>query len=181
VEDLKRGVEVQTLAGTNVVAAVVRTTVPAGEALLCRIGGLKVTPWHPIVSPSRTDADDWVFPADITAPTLTPCDAVYSVLLLPAKDNAPAHSVSIAGVWCVTLGHGLTAAGNSDVRSHCFLGDYESVLRALSRLDGFAGDGVVRCVGTRRDPLDGTVCGFVGECEVDGHIQVGGARRALCV
>jgi hypothetical protein len=166
VEELKRGMEVQTLRGTNKVAAVVRTAIPYGEALLCRIDGLKVTPWHPIVSPLQ---NTWVFPADIALPEMMACDAVYSVLLLPTEErsNPDAHSVSINGVWCVTLGHGLTSGGSEDVRSHGFLGNYEMVLKDLSGMGGFYDeDGVVRCVGTRRDPVDGRICGFVGEPRV---------------
>ena len=180
VEELKRGMEVQTLTGTNEVAAVLRTAMPSGEALLCRIGGLKITPWHPIVSPAQTGT--WVFPADVASPELMPCDAVYSVLLHPSKDagNANAHSLSIAGVWCVTLGHGLTSTVDSDVRSHAFLGDYERVLRELSYLEGFLGDGVVQCVRTRRDP-NGTICGFVGESETKMTREWGAQSTLQCM
>jgi hypothetical protein len=155
--------EVRTMAGVNKVSAIVRTVVPQGQGLLCRIGELKVTPWHPIVSPH--DKKTWVFPADITRSEHLACDAVYSILLAPAH-AAEAHAVSVSGVWCVSLGHGLTAASDGDIRSHCFLGDYERVLKDLARMDGFYEEsGIVRCAGTRRDPLTHTICGFVAECE----------------
>jgi len=181
VEELKRGVEVQTLTGTNKVAAVLRTTIHSGEAVLCRIDRLKITPWHPIVSPSQSN--NWVFPADVSSPELMECDAVYSVLLLPPKEegDVDAHSISVAGAWCVTLGHGLTR-GHSDVRCHTFLGDYAKVLRELSGLEGFFGNGVVNCVGTRRDSSDGSICGFVAESEVNeiGKQAAWSAQNVLC-
>ena len=38
------------------------------------------------------------------------------------------------------------------------------MLKKLAKLDGFFdNDGVVECVGTHRDSLDGTICGFVGK------------------
>ena len=99
------------------------------------------------------------------------CD--YSVLLLPnatggnVEERATdAHTISVAGVWCVTLGHGITSSvpGYKDVRAHAFLGDYYKVLRNLSSLNGFLrADGVVHCAGTRRGGADGQICGFVGE------------------
>jgi len=186
VDQLRRGMEVQTLCGTGKVAAVLRTHINSGETLLCRVGDLLVTPWHPIVS--KDSNNTWVFPADVASPELLPCDAVYSLLLLRAPEEATgagdpnAHSVSIAGVWCVTLGHGLTT-GNTDVRSHGFLGDYRRVLKEFSKLKGFFdNDGLVQCVGTRRNSSDGTICGFVGEeegKESGGRFDLG-ARCKLC-
>lgn len=179
VEELRRGMEIQTLKGARKVAVVVRTAIPSGEALLCRIGDLKVTPWHPILS-----AEAWAFPADIAKPELVPCEAVYSLLLLPVaeQDALDAHSVCVSGVWCVTLGHGLTSVGAKDVRAHAFLGDYEKVLRSLSRLDGFGDDdGVVRCGGTSRDPVDGTICGFSGEESMEQVSAMGALHEGIYV
>ena len=177
VEDLKRGMAVQTLKGPNKVAAVLRTTISSGRAYICHIGDLKITPWHPIVSP-----DQWVLPADAVSPELVGCDAVYSVLLLPDGDP-DAHSMSISDVWCVTLGHGLTSAGTrDDVRSHSFLGHYERVLRELSCLEGFHDeDEVMRCAGTRRNPDDGRICGFIGEYLARDGYSVEEVRGSVCV
>lgn len=168
VEHLTRGVEVKTLKGPRKVAAIVQTSTMSGEALLCPIGDLRVTPWHPIMSPCQSDR--WVFPADIAEPKLMACDAVYSVLLAPTGhgervDEPDCHSVSIGGVWCATLGHGLVrATKNEDVRAHAFFGDYEKVLNAISKLEGFDSEnGVVRCLGARRSAADGRVYDFYGE------------------
>ena len=183
VEQLKRGMEIETMVGPRKVAAVVRTSIPSGETLLCTIGDLKVTPWHPIAF-----LDKWLFPADIAMPETMTCNAVYSVLLLPNTSdsgknigtNANAHTISVAGVWCVTLGHGITSSATGDVRTHAFLGNYEKVLRDISLLRGFHGsDGVVSCTGTKRSGIDQHICGFVGEREVTENEKNWGRPRVL--
>jgi hypothetical protein len=168
VEQLKRGMEIESMIGPRTVAAVVRTTIPTGEALLCRIGDLKVTPWHPVALQGK-----WMFPADTAVPEIMACHAIYSILLLPdsgsgknVEEKANAHTISVADVWCVTLGHGIISseAAMRDVRAHAFLGDYEKVVRDISALRGFhATDGVVYCKGTRRSGLGQRICGFIGE------------------
>lgn len=165
VEQLKRGMEVMTLKGSRKVAAIVRTPCSSGKERLCHVGdGLAITPWHPIRAQGQNQ-DKWVFPIDIVAPQTSPCDAVYSILLVSngAKD-VDAHSVFIGGVWCVTLGHGLTSSARGDIRAHAFLGNYERVLNGISRLDGFDDvDGIVTSGGTKRAQGNGTICGFIGE------------------
>jgi hypothetical protein len=169
VDELRRGTIVQTLKGPRTVAAVVRTSVRRGNLLLCRLGELAITPWHPVRLPVSDagrggEVGKWVFPADIATPAILPCDAVYSVLLERDQDSGPcAHTISVSGVWCVTLGHGVLKSAGSDVRAHVFLGDYDRVLKEISRLDGFFEEGgVVRCAGTRKGS-DGLTCGFVRE------------------
>ncbi|KZP04940.1 hypothetical protein FIBSPDRAFT_806235 [Athelia psychrophila] len=155
VDALKRGAKVMTLRGPCEVAVVVRTAIPAGEALLCELGdGLVLTPWHPIVHESK-----WVFPSDVVAPKTMSCDAIYSLLLFPGL-HPDAHTVSIGGVWCTTLGHGLVDPSSTDVRAHAYLGCYNHILRDLAAMEGFEGDGVVACVGTERNK-DGKICGFL--------------------
>jgi hypothetical protein len=170
VEQLKRGMTIETIVGPRKIAAVVRTSTPFGTALICKIGDLKITPWHPIIW-----SGNWLFPVDIATPEAMDCDAVYSVLLQPnthesatnVGENADAHTMSVSGVWCITLGHGITSSTSGDIRAHAFLGHYESVLRDISTLDGFHGsDGVIHCSGTRRSGIDHQICGFIGEIEI---------------
>lgn len=171
VEDLKRGMAVMTLLGPRSVAVIVKTHVPSGEALLCSIGeGLVITPWHPMLK-SGAESSTWVFPKEVAEPEMVRCEAVYSVLLLPSLSasfqqsstvDADAHTLSIGGVWCTALGHGITSPSDTDIRAHEFLGSYDRVLLDLSTLNGFeSGEGVVECVGTERG-RDGRICGFLG-------------------
>jgi Mg-chelatase subunit ChlD len=166
VEELKRGMEVMTLKGPRKVAAVLRTSTSSGEELLCRIGDvLEITPWHPVRAQNQ---GVWVFPIDIVVPQPRPCEAVYSILLVPdsESDDPEAHSASIGGMWCVTLGHGLTSSADGDIRAHTFLGSYDKVLKEISHLDGFYdADGVVKSSGTKRSVVDGKICGFFRENE----------------
>jgi hypothetical protein len=168
VDQLRRGDVVQTLSGYSGVVAVLCTNIRTGNMLLCRLGALEVTPWHPVrLSDARAREEGrWMFPADVVKPTVVPCDAVYSILLEKEDDCPLAHSISVSGVWCLTLGHGLLNSAQDDVRAHPFLGDYDKVLEEISCLDGFRqGGGIVRCAGTKKGP-DGLVCGFVGESTV---------------
>jgi hypothetical protein len=165
VDELKRGMTVRTLGGPRKVAAVLRTGIGRGELLLCRLGELEITAWHPVRLVLPNSGASWVFPARVVKPVVVPCDAVYSVLLEKGEDNSvDAHSISISGVWCVTLGHGIVKDGHgTDVRAHAFFGNYERVVREMSKLDGFfEEDGVVGCEGLKRGN-DGLVCGFVGK------------------
>jgi Hint-domain len=156
VEDLKRGMEIETLNGGRVVAAIVRTSIPSGTLPLCNIGGLALTPWHPILVKGQ-----WIFPADISFPKPATCHAIFSVLLVKTADDHPdSHTISIEGVWCTTLGHGIVVG--KDTRAHEFLGDYDKVLSDLSDFPGFYDlSGLVDCVGTSRRGSDGVICGFI--------------------
>ncbi|RYO86104.1 hypothetical protein DL766_000553 [Monosporascus sp. MC13-8B] len=148
---LSEGASVQTPVGDRRVVAVLRT--PVRRALMCRVGELLVTPWHPIVNGDGR----WVFPADVTAKRVRYSGAVYSVLL--QKDsNVASHAVRVGGVWGVTLGHSLVT-GSDDVRVHPFFGDYAKVLKSLKSL-GPGRNGVRTCGGVRREVIGGLICGF---------------------
>jgi len=153
-QELKRNMKVITPKGTRRVGAVVRTTIESRRLMMCRIGGLKVTPWHPIRIEGK-----WVFPADVVEAQPEECDAVYTVLL-EADADVDAHAFDVEGVTAVTLGHGLVASNGADVRAHPFFGSYTKVLDGLRDLAGFESEaGVVHCVGVHRDSV-GLVCGF---------------------
>ena len=145
-QDLKRGMKVVTPKGTRRVGAVVRIAIEGGRLMMCRIGELKVTPWHPI----RVEGK-WIFPADVVEAQLQECDAVYTVLL-EADADVDAHAFEVEGVTAVTLGHGLVASKGGDARAHPFFGSYTKVLDSLKDLAGFESkDGVAHCIGVHRD------------------------------
>ncbi|KAF7983162.1 hypothetical protein HWV62_23388 [Athelia sp. TMB] len=172
VDSLKRYSELMTLLGPREVAVVVRTAIEHGEMLLCKLGDeLVLTPWHPVTQQSK-----WVFPTDVVVPTLQSCEAIYSLLLFPAA-GAEGHTVNIGGVWCTTLGHGLVDPSIDDVRTHSYLGSYSSILRDLSRMNGFHENGVVECAGTRRDE-NGRISGFLA---ADGPEQTAALFRHQAV
>lgn len=149
--ELRRGTMVRTPTGNARIAAVLRTACLNRITMLSTVGQLAVTPWHPI-----TQNGSWVFPAEVCEPKATPCDYVYSILLEPSS-NAESHALYIEGTWCVSLGHGCT----DSVRAHEFLGNYTSVVDALSKMEGYYDDsGIIDGAGVVRHAITRQVCGF---------------------
>ncbi|KAK2027076.1 von Willebrand factor type A domain-containing protein [Colletotrichum zoysiae] len=149
---LRRGAAVRTPSGPRRVVAVLRT--PVRGEVMCRVGDLVVTPWHPL---SLDGGGSWAFPAGVAGRRpvrYTGC--VYSVLLQPDRDPA-AHAMDVAGVWGVTLGHGIVSG--RDARAHAFFGDYKRVIGSLGAV-GVGRNGVVVGGGVVRDPGTGRVRGF---------------------
>ncbi|KAG8911446.1 hypothetical protein FRC02_006610, partial [Tulasnella sp. 418] len=56
VRDIRKGTVVKTPCGPRRVFNIIRTTIQGGVAELCQIGGLVITPWHPI---KLDGSDDW--------------------------------------------------------------------------------------------------------------------------
>lgn len=174
IRDLVRGVRVQTPLGPRAVAAVLRTRVR--RAPVCRIGGVVVTPWHPVKSTTTSISGGWVFPANMAeAQPALYTGSVFSVLLEP--DARPeAHAFLVAGsaadmdssssaLWGVCLGHGLVgveggSGDGNDVRNHEFWGDYARVAAEMARLSSGSGSGVVLCGGVRRSRATGRTVGL---------------------
>jgi Mg-chelatase subunit ChlD len=96
VDRLKKG---DCLANGAVIRCVVKTEYDADHQrpMVSFEGGLEITEWHPI----RVDGV-WQFPVEVKTSQLRSCPAVYT-LVLDSK-----HFVTVSGVDCVTLGHGLT-------------------------------------------------------------------------
>ncbi|GME60439.1 hypothetical protein PAAG_11560 [Neofusicoccum parvum] len=84
---LRAGATVQTPVGARRVVAVVKTH--SRLAVLCRVGKLCITPWHPVLD-ERSGA--WVFPAEMAECSAAKAASVYSVMLEPATE-AEAHAV----------------------------------------------------------------------------------------
>ncbi|PGH02577.1 hypothetical protein GX51_04604 [Blastomyces parvus] len=152
IQSLRAGTKVWTPRGPRRVKAVLATAVKG--TVVCSIGSLMITPWHPIQV-----AGDWVFPSDVSELNTPFSGKVYSVLLDPSPDS-DAHAIMVEGHVCVSLGHGIQ--NGNDVRAHAFFGSYSSVARSLASLPRDA-NGVLRCSGVKRSPLTGLACGFIGE------------------
>ncbi|KAL6918187.1 hypothetical protein ACHAP8_008196 [Fusarium lateritium] len=146
---LRRGMKVRTPRGSRRVAMVLKT--PVEQEVLCRVGEVLVTPWHPISSDSKR----WDFPANEATAVIMYTGCIYSILL-ERDASVAAHAIRVGDMWGVTLGHGLTC-GN-DVRAHEFFGDYNVVGKSLLCLER-RGNGVVVGNGVERDE-SGLVMGF---------------------
>lgn len=153
IRKLRRGMKVRTPLGSRRVAMVLRT--PVESEVLCRVGKVLVTPWHPI----SVDGKAWGFPANTADGAVLYTGAIYSVLLERGR-SSQAHAIRVGNVWGVTLGHGLTSGNDS--RAHSFFGDYNAVGKSLMTL-GRRRNGVVIGNGVERDETTGFVKGFKGQ------------------
>ncbi|KAL7938757.1 hint domain-containing protein [Trichoderma chlorosporum] len=151
IRKLKSGTRVRTPLGPRKVAMVLKTKV--SSEVLCRIGSLLVTPWHPL----SMDGKNWGFPANMSDTPVLYTGFIYSILLQP--DRRPdAHAIRAADTWGVTLGHGIMRG--TDVRAHEFFGDYMKARTGLMKLEGAGRKGVVKGGGIERDAMTGLVRGF---------------------
>ena len=141
VRELQRG---DTLASGAVVLAVVVIHMPA-KSRLCVINGVRLSPWHPVA----TRHSDWHFPASVTPIVTQPIDFLYNVVL------SHHHVITINGLDCITLGHGIT---HHPVLTHAFFGT-QSVVDALRRLPSTEGGRIHAMHGFVRN-ADGLVCDF---------------------
>ncbi|KIO29450.1 hypothetical protein M407DRAFT_21510 [Tulasnella calospora MUT 4182] len=161
VQRLLVGSSVKTPVGSAKVTGIVRTFSPSCSFDLCELGaGILITPWHPVYV---TEEGTWRFPADIATPKQTACDSVYS-LILEENEDSDGHAVFIGGIRCVTMGHGVVDP--VDVRSHPFLSNHLSVIRALETHPRFA-KGPVEALGTVKDAETGLMCGFMWNQDVE--------------
>ncbi|GKT60546.1 U-box domain-containing protein [Colletotrichum tofieldiae] len=151
IRTVQRGTALSTPSGPRRVVAVLKTLV-RGETLCC-VGALVVTPWHPL---SLNDGKTWTFPADVADRQVRYTGFIYSILLQSDRDPA-AHAVSVAGVWGVTLGHGIVAG--YDTRAHQFFGNYSRVTAELRNL-GIGRKGIAVGKGVSRESTTGLVRGF---------------------
>ncbi|KAH7175446.1 hint-domain-containing protein [Dactylonectria macrodidyma] len=151
IRKLRRGMKVRTPMGSRRVAMVLRT--PVQSEVLCRVGKVLVTPWHPI----STDGKAWAFPANAADGAVLYTGSIYSILLERSR-NSQSHAIRVGNVWGVTLGHGLTSG--SDSRAHSFFGDYNAVGKSLVTLERRR-KGVVIGGGVERDESTGLVKGFM--------------------
>ncbi|KAF4993593.1 hypothetical protein FGRMN_6311 [Fusarium graminum] len=147
---LRRGMKVRTPRGSRRVALVLKT--PVEREVLCRVGNVLVTPWHPVSS----DGKRWDFPANAADSVIMYTGCIYSVLLERDASTA-AHSIRVGDMWGVTLGHGVTTG--TDVRAHTFFGDYNTVGKGLLALERRA-NGIIIGGGVERSEKTGFVTGF---------------------
>lgn len=161
---LKGGMSVITPMGPRQVVAVVVTRVR--KAPMIKLEGVLVTPWHPIAMSNGEhrggNSNGWVFPCYASQERARYTGCIYS-LLLQGDESPDTHAVMLGSdldsvvFWGVTLGHGIL--GGSDPRAHRFFGDYDRVVRSLSRLQTRK-DGKIVTSGTKRSIRTNLVCGF---------------------
>ncbi len=145
---LNRGDEVATPYGSAKVVCVVVTPVAGRSTHMVNIGGVLLTPWHPVLlSASKA----WTFPCDHASPYRTDISHVYNVVL----DRH--HIIVINGVQCVTMGHDFTGP----VVGHDYFGSRRVVDDLATQAGWTRGRVILTDHAYRRDPVTGQVCGMV--------------------
>jgi hypothetical protein len=165
--DLRRGDTVETPAGPATILTVLHTHLREGVDLirLLNVAGgekqkegggggggggcgpsssLVVTPYHPVRARAATGECDasaaWAFPLTLPADAAAPFKVAPggSPFLVVDFVLDRGHEVTVNGVRCITLAHGVE---DDPVAAHAFFGTGECV-RALGRLRGYE-DGLV--------------------------------------
>ncbi|KAJ3125841.1 hypothetical protein HK098_008154 [Nowakowskiella sp. JEL0407] len=151
VVDLKRTM-------TSKVACVVVTEIMDNIVTLAKIGGLYITPYHPVFV-----NHEWKFPVDVEGSEVKEydCPRVYSIVLESClKGSGSQNTIVIEGIECATLGHGKT--GNK-VIEHEYLGT-KAVLNDLRNVDNGRewNNGLVTLLGVKRNEK-GIISGIISK------------------
>jgi len=136
----------------SAVECVVQKTCPHNLELLVQLeGGLRITPWHPVISSTR---ESWEFPAMMDTAGIMECSHVYSFV---TNNRKP---MILNDYIYATLGHGLSG----DVIQHDYFGT-DRVINDLKVSESYE-MGFVSLVGSmfKRDPVSSKVWG-ISVCE----------------
>jgi len=146
VKDITKGSRVMTPSGKAEVLCVVKTHCLGNTTSLVQLGGLLITPFHPVRINGK-----WEFPCNLGQVMERPCTAVFSFVL---KEK---HIMIINGIECVTLGHDF----QNEVVQHPYFGS-RRVIEDLEKMRGW-NSGVVDlqsgCL--VHDSATSLVCGLV--------------------
>lgn len=109
--------------GSSVVKCVLETVFPENYSDLVSFDcGLKITPWHPILT-----NDGWKYPEDVGDIKRCECKSVFSILL----END--HIVKINDVYCITLAHNYK---NNKILNHPYYGT-NKIVDDLMNMPGY--------------------------------------------
>lgn len=142
--ELVSGDCVKTPQGSCLVRCMMKSLCENARTSLVSIGGLEVTPWHPI-----RITDGWVFPMRMGKAVNKECVAVWSFLLEPGHT-----SLFIEDIECIALAHGI----EDGIAAHPFYGTGR-VIEAMRTLDNFD-NGQVTVRGVVRHSENRLVCGL---------------------
>ena len=121
VKNLRKNDEIRTQDGkASKLICVIKFKTQRGLAKLCNIGGLSITPRHPIEVEGT-----WVYPSSISAPQETKCPAVYNLIV---ESN---HIAIINEVPVILMGHNYT----DGILKHEYLGSH-NIVKDLKVLKG---------------------------------------------
>lgn len=129
-KNVKKGDEILTLEDHNIINTITYTkvlcvyeTFMVDEVcdLVMLENGLKITPWHPILTPLG-----WKFPSDLKSSQIESCASIITLVL------ESGHVAFINEHPCITLGHNF----KDEVLKHEFYGT-EKVIKCLQNMPGY--------------------------------------------
>jgi len=127
------------------VICVLKTITNGHCKLVTTKNGLKITPWHPIISHSI-----WCFPESVAETKVENCNEVYSILL----DNY--HTFNLNGSWVIGLGHNYKIG----ILNHDYFGT-NKIIEDMKKCDDWqTGTVTIRANQIIRDPISNEICGF---------------------
>ncbi|KAL9645704.1 hypothetical protein ABK040_003436 [Willaertia magna] len=143
--EIRKGDKVKNKDGVEAtIICVVKSKTVSDEVPMVELNGMKITPYHPV----RWNGG-WKFPIDIKEPEYIKLDYVYNFVM----DSE--HVVTINGIECITLGHGLV---DDEVIKHEYFGTGK-VLKDLELMEGWNNGFVFMEKYTiRRNPNNGLIC-----------------------
>jgi hypothetical protein len=150
IENILPGMMVWTPYGNARVEYMLKMGTKIQPQVMCKVGNLVLTPWHPIMC-----IDMWIHPISI-APTVNyNMPNVYNLIL----DKG--HIVSADDIMTITLGHGFK---NNKITEHNFFGNKQKILDDMKDLPGFnEGLPVFTNLKTRNDPVTGLIIGWYND------------------
>jgi hypothetical protein len=104
---------------------IIKTEIPEGSKVMCRIDNLIVSEYHPIFD---NVSEGWVFPIKLTCSKNFIMNHMYNIVL------ESGYWVEIEGFKCVSLGHKLK---NFDSSNHILKHDYFGTIMVIRDLENF--------------------------------------------
>jgi len=123
IEGVRKGMSVWTPDGDALVDYSLVLGSKQTSQLMCQLGDLWITPWHPV----QNKSGNWVFPSSMVPVVDRIMPVVHNLILNKS------HIIDLNGVKSVTLGHEF----GGPIIEHKFFGSRSSVIRDLANVSGF--------------------------------------------
>ena len=149
IENIRKGMYVWTVSGPALVEYALVLGSKNQTQVMCQVGKLWITPWHPILI-----NNEWKHPETITPMVNRIMPIVYNLIL----DRG--YIIEADDIQTVTLGHGL----KGNIIEHDFFGNKQKILDDLKDLPGFNDcRPVFTNLKVKKDPVTGFITGWYND------------------
>lgn len=132
-------------ASATIVCILKTTTTNGYNNLVTTENGLKITPYHPIISRGV-----WVYPTNIYETKSEKCSEVYTILL----DNY--HTFNLNGSWVIGIGHNYKVG----ILAHDYFGSDKIIKDLMEHNDWHTGIITITSSQFQRDCITNEICGI---------------------